>query len=354
MSGHDVIIIGAGLTGLTLHRWLEQAGFSVLTLEARERVGGRIWTTRTKGLPPIEMGATWLGGKHTELLSLLRELKIATHQQYLGGQAIYEGPPGYPAEMIQLPTEEEPSFRIEGGSDTVIQALYTQLKAERVQTQQQVVRLSIKAEWVRVETTEKVFTARRVVSTVPPRLLQTSIAVEPELPREVTQVMAATHTWMGESIKFGVAYENPFWRDPETTGTLFSNRGPISEMYDHSSPDSGHYALKGFLDTRLTQLSREDRKRRVLTQLRAFYGVQVDRYLDYRESVWAEEPFTYSAYPQPILPHQNNGSILFRQPFWSGKLFIGGSETADRFPGYMDGAVRSARWIFAQLNQAKQ
>ncbi len=40
----DVIVIGAGMAGITAARELVRAGFSVVVLEARERIGGRIWT----------------------------------------------------------------------------------------------------------------------------------------------------------------------------------------------------------------------------------------------------------------------------------------------------------------------
>ena len=54
MSEHvyDVIVIGAGVSGLSAARLLHQNGFDVLVLEAQDRVGGRTWTARvsfTKG-----------------------------------------------------------------------------------------------------------------------------------------------------------------------------------------------------------------------------------------------------------------------------------------------------------------
>jgi monoamine oxidase len=57
----DVIVIGAGLAGLAAARGLSRAGKSVLVLEARDRIGGRAWTTWESGLDyPIDLGAEWI------------------------------------------------------------------------------------------------------------------------------------------------------------------------------------------------------------------------------------------------------------------------------------------------------
>lgn len=57
---HDVIIIGAGAAGLAAARALDADGRAPLVLEARARVGGRIWTDRTHG--PVELGAEFIHG----------------------------------------------------------------------------------------------------------------------------------------------------------------------------------------------------------------------------------------------------------------------------------------------------
>jgi polyamine oxidase len=59
--GEKVIVIGAGMSGLAAARRLVEAGYRVTVLEARERIGGRIYTDDSLGAP-IDLGAAWIHG----------------------------------------------------------------------------------------------------------------------------------------------------------------------------------------------------------------------------------------------------------------------------------------------------
>ncbi|KAH0394092.1 monoamine oxidase N, partial [Aureobasidium melanogenum] len=57
-ASYDVIVVGAGYCGLTAARDAALSGLRVLLLEARDRIGGRSWSSNIEGYP-FEMGGTW-------------------------------------------------------------------------------------------------------------------------------------------------------------------------------------------------------------------------------------------------------------------------------------------------------
>src|SRR6185312_5594275 len=71
---HDVIVIGGGAAGLAAAAALGRHGRSVLVLDARDRVGGRIWTRFEPALAaPVELGAEFIHGDAPETHALLRQ-----------------------------------------------------------------------------------------------------------------------------------------------------------------------------------------------------------------------------------------------------------------------------------------
>lgn len=71
----DVLVIGGGVAGLAATRQLANAGLHVTLLEARDRLGGRIWTHRTTEYP-VELGAEFVHGRPDEILALAAEAGI--------------------------------------------------------------------------------------------------------------------------------------------------------------------------------------------------------------------------------------------------------------------------------------
>jgi putrescine oxidase len=84
----DVVIIGAGATGLTAARDLVRAGTSVIVLEARDRIGGRLWTDSVDG-QMYEIGGQWVSPDQTALIDTLDELGLETYERYREGDSVY-------------------------------------------------------------------------------------------------------------------------------------------------------------------------------------------------------------------------------------------------------------------------
>ena len=76
-----VIVVGAGLAGLSAARRLVASGREVVVLEARDRVGGRVRGGELAG-HPVEVGGTWLGEGHAMMYALVEELGLATFRTW--------------------------------------------------------------------------------------------------------------------------------------------------------------------------------------------------------------------------------------------------------------------------------
>jgi monoamine oxidase len=76
--GVHTVVIGAGAAGLAAAATLARAGACALVLEARERIGGRIWSHHEPGLPvPIELGAELIHGRARATFALLERAGAA-------------------------------------------------------------------------------------------------------------------------------------------------------------------------------------------------------------------------------------------------------------------------------------
>ncbi|MGK3951343.1 flavin monoamine oxidase family protein [Microbacterium sp. I2] len=89
----DVVIVGAGAAGTTAANELKKAGLSVVVLEARDRVGGRLWTDVVDGAM-LEIGGQWVSPDQEALKETISELGLETYRRYREGDSVYIGRDG--------------------------------------------------------------------------------------------------------------------------------------------------------------------------------------------------------------------------------------------------------------------
>lgn len=111
----DVVVIGAGAAGLAAAAALSDAGRSVLVLEARDRIGGRIWTIEDAHSPvEVELGAEFIHGRSAAMQDLLRRAGAiavdATTSHWRKGEKGLERSDGLFEEVRRL---MEPAARLE-------------------------------------------------------------------------------------------------------------------------------------------------------------------------------------------------------------------------------------------------
>ncbi|MBK9268773.1 MAG: FAD-dependent oxidoreductase [Sphingomonadales bacterium] len=97
----DVIVIGAGVSGLSAAAEIRRAGKSVLVLEARDRIGGRMWTDRTSMSIPIERGCELIhGGPHVSTWRYVKSEKLRTKMFRRYFRKVNAGDPWQPRDIV--------------------------------------------------------------------------------------------------------------------------------------------------------------------------------------------------------------------------------------------------------------
>jgi monoamine oxidase len=86
----DLVVVGAGLAGLSAARAAANAGASVVVVEARDRVGGRVLNEDIGGGNVVEVGGQWIGPTQDRLAALARELRVDTFPTFGEGENVIE------------------------------------------------------------------------------------------------------------------------------------------------------------------------------------------------------------------------------------------------------------------------
>ncbi len=329
------IIIGAGLSGITSAYEFTKIGENdFLILESRNRIGGRVLTKNN-----IDFGATWFQWNHKNMMNLLKSLNIGVFDQYSRGKSVLVYNTMAPVHYFKRNSGTPNAYRVKGGTSAIIKAMASSF-LNLILTNTKVLKITETNNGVSIATNNGVYNAEKVIITIPP-LMATHISYVPKLPTKVIKVMKKTHTWMSNAIKIGLTFSSPFWRDKKMSGTIIGQVGPIVEIYDHSDFSNQKFALMGFVNEALRDVSSESRKWMILEYLEKYLGSEVLDYLSYEEKDWSQDQNTNRKNIKSIYMSPVYGNTVFEKFYMNGKLLFSGAETSKDNGGYMEGAIHS-------------
>ena len=132
LNMEEVIIVGAGLSGLSTAYQLKKRGVKIKVLEGQNRMGGRIETIFGKLNTPMEMGATWFSKEHENLTELISELNIEHFEQHTEGFSLFETMSFEPPQKYFIPANSHSASRIKGGTWSIIDELSRHIGLENI------------------------------------------------------------------------------------------------------------------------------------------------------------------------------------------------------------------------------
>ncbi len=348
MTDHDIIVVGAGLAGLTAALTLRDAGADVLVLEAADHPGGRIRAVTKDGTVKslhddalADLGPTWVWPPYqTVVQRWLDRLQIATFAQYVAGDSVLDGWSANPQRGV-LPSQDG-MMRVVGGPWSLIRALAALLPSGCVRTSVRVTHVDPLSDAVRITThTGEVRTARQVIIAAPLRVVADQISMS-ALDATVLRDMQRVPTWMAAQAKAVALYDRAFWRDAGLSGRIASRVGPLFEAHDHTPAQETVGAIFGFVQWSPDERRADPERLRhaIIDQFARCLGPEARTPLAVHVEDWAANslicsPRDLSEPPQ----HPAVVSASLRQAHWRGMLRFAVSECAEVSPGLIEGAL---------------
>ncbi|MEV0296379.1 NAD(P)/FAD-dependent oxidoreductase [Nocardia sp. NPDC050710] len=235
---------------------------------------------------------------------------------------------------------------LSGGAGGLAQAMATGLGAA-VHLGRPATAITRTADGVTVATSTGSVRAARAIITVPAPVAA-SIRHDPPLPAE--RRLPQDNLRMGTIYKAIAVYRTPFWRERGLSGEIISLDGPVPVSFDASPPDGpGHLCVlvPGRAARALDQLTGTERRDTVLAALADHLGQAAMNPLSWHEKSWHHDRHVgggYSAIPRP-----GALDVLTDAATPTGTIHWAGTETAQRWTGYLEGAVASGERAAAEI-----
>ncbi|MCP5082841.1 MAG: FAD-dependent oxidoreductase [Alphaproteobacteria bacterium] len=353
----DVIVIGAGLSGLASALLAVEAGKTVRVLEAHAKPGGRIrsvFDERTNAFV-ADLGPSWVWPAFQPVIGRwLEKLGLETFAQFDAGEAVLDYGPDQPAQTALIPGQEG-NERVVGGSQALVDAMVSKLPQGMVLTSTPATAVQVMDAGVLVGAGNAVLTAGQVIVALPPRLALSSIDWKSALPGGLQDALGSMPTWMAPHAKVAVLYDRPFWREAGLSGRIASRAGPLVEAHDHCGSEGEPAALWGFigLSPEARAALGDELEVHIRAQLKRCFGEAIPEPLAVHVEDWAKNRFVAS--PGDLsgpITHPDVGPEALREVYFDGRLCFAGAETAHQSPGLIEGAFDAAERVVLSLQIA--
>lgn len=333
MGSVDVVVIGAGPSGLHAAQLLGRAGRSVVVLEGRLRIGGRVFSPGG-----LDVGPSWFWANERRINHLVEAFGLESFPQHLAGDALFQNDDG--VQRVNGNPIDAPSSRLAGGMHALVAAMASSLDSDTLRLGEVVRAVRPSGAGLDVETAKDVWSAPTVIVALPPATAVSSIDFGDALASDLVRVATETPVWMGQMTKVVARYSTPFWRKEGLAGSAFSHAGPMRELHDMSGPRGLPAAIFGFAQPKPGDPAPTEKE--VVEQLVDLFGPGARHVDELVVHDWRTEGLTSPSGVEGLTMYQLFGHPIYQSPCLEGRLHWASTETSVIAPGHIEGALAAA------------